>query len=261
MRRLHSTTSSRASLSPLRRYFPSSGASRTLLLPEVRSLADVGSTYIDDDSILLLVRNQTPPAPACPDRPAGRATRLLDDEPSRVYVPLLMRRWTIRARHVNASCHLSVVRTPAVLERFVGGWARTSVRGRGSGGVYSGRPEGLPERRRVGPSPLFPRRPALASRRASPTSTPLPVSPRGNTCILLFTDVFSGRAYKFAVSAADSRPKPPPTYWSTKRIPLFGVTGQPPVRHWAATLLQAVTRRVQASRRAKTRGERIQSQQ
>ena len=82
-------------------------------LSEVRALADKSRLYRDDDGILLLVRKLTPPDPACPDKPSGRAARLLHDEPTRIYVPLLMRPWIMHACHANASCHLGVARTPS----------------------------------------------------------------------------------------------------------------------------------------------------
>ena len=85
-------------------------------LSEVRSLAEKGRLYTDDDGILLLVRKLTPPAPVCPDKPGGRAARLLHDEPTRIYVPLLMRPWIMQACHANASCHLGVARTLSMLE-------------------------------------------------------------------------------------------------------------------------------------------------
>ena len=61
---------------------------RTLSLPGVRSstafvpdfLAHPESSYLlytDNDGIFLLVQNFTPPAPACPENPGGRAARHL----------------------------------------------------------------------------------------------------------------------------------------------------------------------------------------
>ena len=85
---------------------------------EVRSLADKRRLYADDDVILLLVRKSTPPAPVYPDKPGGRAARLLDDEPTQTYVPLNMRPWIMQACHANASCHLGVARALSMLERL-----------------------------------------------------------------------------------------------------------------------------------------------
>ena len=81
-------------------------------------LADRGCLCTDDDGILLLARKLTPLTPVCPDKPGGRAARLLDDEPTRIYVPLLMRPWMLQACHANASCHLGVARTFSMIERF-----------------------------------------------------------------------------------------------------------------------------------------------
>ena len=68
--------------------------------------------------MVLLVRKLTPPTPACPDKPGGRAARLLHDEPTRTNVALLMRQWIVHAFHANASCHLSAARTRFMLQRF-----------------------------------------------------------------------------------------------------------------------------------------------
>ena len=40
-------------------------------LSNVRSLADKGRLYTDDDGTLVLVRKLTPPAPVCPEKPAS----------------------------------------------------------------------------------------------------------------------------------------------------------------------------------------------
>ena len=88
-------------------------------LSEVRSLADKGRLCTDDDGIFLLVRKLTPPAPACADKLGGRAARLLDDEPTRIYVPpLVIRPGFMQASHAKASFHVGVARTLSMLERF-----------------------------------------------------------------------------------------------------------------------------------------------
>ena len=48
----------------------------------------------------------------------GSAAGLLNDEPIRIYVPLLMRPWIMQACHLTASCHLGTTRTLPMLERF-----------------------------------------------------------------------------------------------------------------------------------------------
>ena len=84
----------------------------------MRSLPEKGRFYTDDDGILLFVRKLTSPALVCPDKPGGRTARLLHDEPTRIYVPLLMRPWIMQACHANASCHLGVARALSILKRF-----------------------------------------------------------------------------------------------------------------------------------------------
>ena len=87
-------------------------------LSEVGCLSDKGRLCTDDDGILLLVWKFTPPAPVCPDKPGGRAARLLDDKPTRIYIPQLTRPWIMQECHANTSCHLSFARTFPMLERF-----------------------------------------------------------------------------------------------------------------------------------------------
>ena len=61
-------------------------------LSDIQELADKGRLHTtDDDDIVLFAHNPTPPAP--PDEPSseGRAACLLNDEPIRICVPLLMR--------------------------------------------------------------------------------------------------------------------------------------------------------------------------
>ena len=78
----------------------------------MRSLAEKGRLYTDDDGILLLVRKLTPPAPVCPDKPDGRG------DLTRICVPLVMRLWIMQSCHANASCHLGVARTLCMPESF-----------------------------------------------------------------------------------------------------------------------------------------------
>ena len=67
-------------------------------------------------------RNQPPPCSrswhakrACN---SVRVTRLLNDEPTRICVPLFMRPWIMQAYHVNVSCHIGVALALSMLERF-----------------------------------------------------------------------------------------------------------------------------------------------
>ena len=87
-------------------------------LSEVRCLAAKSRLYRDNDGILLIVRKLMPLTPPCPDKSGGRAARLLHDEPTRIYVPLLMRPWIMHVCHTNVSCHLGLARALSMLERF-----------------------------------------------------------------------------------------------------------------------------------------------
>ena len=51
---------------------------------------------------------------------------LLNDEPIRIYVLLLLRPWVMQACHSTATCHLGSTRTLRMLERFYW-WIRMSI--------------------------------------------------------------------------------------------------------------------------------------
>ena len=93
-------------------------------LSDIQELADKGRLHTTDDDFVLLVRKPTLP-PTSSDKPnsVARAACLLNDEPVRIYVPLLMRPWIMQACHSTTSCHLGTTRTLRMLERFVGGLA------------------------------------------------------------------------------------------------------------------------------------------
>ena len=76
---------------------------------ETQELAGKGRLHATDEDIVLLVRNQTPAHYSL--RRVGRAACLLGDEPTRIYVPLLMRPWIMQPCHATASCHLGTART------------------------------------------------------------------------------------------------------------------------------------------------------
>ena len=88
-------------------------------LSDINELADKDGLHITDDDIVLLVHNQTLP-PTRSDKPnsMGRAACWRHGEPSRIYVPLLMRPWIMQACHSTASCHLGTTRTLRMLESF-----------------------------------------------------------------------------------------------------------------------------------------------
>ena len=59
---------------------------------------------------------------------------------------------------------------------------------------------------------------------------PLPITPRGNSYILLFTDGFSRRADMYAVSAAEFTAEGTAGILVNKVHTSLGVSGQPPLR-------------------------------
>ena len=85
----------------------------------IQKLAGKGRLHTTDDDIVLLVRNLTLP-PTRSDKPnsVGRAACLLNDEPVRIYVPLLMRPWIMQACRSTASCHLGTTRTLRMPQRL-----------------------------------------------------------------------------------------------------------------------------------------------
>lgn len=93
-------------------YFPA------LTRPDTSNVLDIvnkGKLYAMDDDIFLLVRLPTPSPLPEPDQPSGHAARLLGNEPIRVYVPLLMRPWSMRACHTTVSCHLGITHSLCML--------------------------------------------------------------------------------------------------------------------------------------------------
>ena len=169
----------------------------------VEELASKGRLFTDDDGVTLLVRKLTPPRPPHPDRPGGRAARLLNDEPTRIYVPLLTRPWIMHACHADASCHLGVTRTLQMLERFfwwVGmevctrWWVRHCLK------CQARKTTRQTVRWPILSLPL-PNGPGISV--SVDYFGPLAVTPRGNSYILLFTDRFSRRADMYAVTGAE----------------------------------------------------------
>ena len=85
---------------------------------EVQELSTKGRLHTTDAGIVLLVRQPSPPPASDTQRPVGRTACLLNDEPIRIYVPLLMRPWVMQACHSTVSCLLGTERTLRMLERF-----------------------------------------------------------------------------------------------------------------------------------------------
>ena len=168
---------------------------------EIQQLAGKGRVHTTDEDIVLFVRNLNPAHYSL--RPAGRAACLLGDEPIRMYVPLLIRPWIMQARRSIASCHLGTARTLCMLERFywwiemsvcTRWWLRRCLK------CQARKTSQLTVRWPVISIPLPPG-PGIAV--SVDYFGPSPVTPRGNTYILLFTDRFSRRADMFAVTAAE----------------------------------------------------------
>ncbi|CAB1106230.1 unnamed protein product [Ectocarpus sp. CCAP 1310/34] len=132
-----------------------------------------------------------------------RTTRLPDTGVPRVYVPMLMRPWVLHACHTAASFHLGVHRTQRLLERFywwigldrsVRWWLRACL-------VCQARKTSRQTARWPVIAMPLPQGPGTVV--GVDYFGPLPVTAKGNSYILLFTDRFSRRADMFAVTAAE----------------------------------------------------------
>ena len=84
---------------------------------DILDLAAKGRLIQGDHDTILLVRNHIAVAPS-PDGPPARARRPPFDDSVRIHVPLLATPWIMHVCHVDASCHLGVMRTLKMLERF-----------------------------------------------------------------------------------------------------------------------------------------------
>ena len=154
-----------------------------------------------DHETILLVRGSA----AVASRPDGLPARLRwppFNDPVRIYVPLLARPWIMHACHADASCHLGVTRTLKMLERFywwVGMEACTKWWVRRRLKCQARKTSRETVRWPTFPIPL-PNSPGVAV--SVDYFGPLPITARGNSYILLFTDRFSRRADMFAVTTA-----------------------------------------------------------
>ena len=145
---------------------------------------------------------------------------MLNDEPVRIYVPLPMRPW-MQSCH-SATCHLGTTRTLRMLEPFywwVGlnvctlWWRRHCLKGQGR------KTSRLTVRRPIISMPLL-EGPGIAIN--VDYFGPLPVTPRGNTYILLFTDRFSRSTDLFPASAAEFTAEGTANILVNQCIPLWG---------------------------------------
>ena len=174
-------------------------------------------------TLVVFVRNPTPP-PTMSDKPnfVGRAACLVNDEPVRIYVPLLMRPWIMQACHLTASCHLGTTRTLRMLERFhcwIGinvctrWWLRHCLKCQARKN---------PRLTFCWPIISMPLSEGSGVAVSVDYFGPLPVTPRGNTYILLFTDRFSRRADMFPVIAAEFTAEGTTNILVNQYMPLWG---------------------------------------
>ena len=98
-------------------FFGDTPANQRPPLQDIRALADKGRLFTNKDGVTLLVRKPTA-QDSLLARPRGRAARLLNDEPIRVYVPMLMRPFVMQACHANTLCHLGAAKALSLLEHF-----------------------------------------------------------------------------------------------------------------------------------------------
>ena len=173
-------------------------------LSDIKELAGKGRLHTTDDDIVLLVRNPTLPSTRS-DKPnsVGRAACLLIDEPVRIYIPLPIRPWIMQGCHSTAFCHLGIMRTLGMLERFywwIGmnvctrWWLRHCLK------CQAWKTPRLTVCWPINSMPP-PECPDVAV--SVDYFGLLPVTPRGNTYILLFADRFNRRADMFPVTAAE----------------------------------------------------------
>ena len=177
---------------------------------DILDLAVKGRLIQGDYGTALFVRNPVTVASSPVDTPA-RLGRLPFNDPVRIYVPLLARPWIMHACHADASCHLGVTRTLKMLERFcwwVGmkvctkWWVRRCLKC-----------QARKTSRQTVRWPVLPIPPLNSPGVAVCVDYfgPLPITARGNSYILLFTDRFSRRADMLPLPRP--KPKAPQTSW------------------------------------------------
>ena len=84
---------------------------------DILDLAAIGRLIQGNHDTIFLVRNHIAVAPR-PDGPSTRVRRPLFNDSVHIHVPLLARPWIMQSCHTDASCHLGVMRTLKMLERF-----------------------------------------------------------------------------------------------------------------------------------------------
>ena len=183
--------------------------------PEITDIADLaakGRLLQGDHDSTLLVRKPI----------SGHRSRVPFDDPIRIYVPHLARPWIMHACHADASCHLGVTRTLKMLERFywwVGievctkWWVRCCLK-------CQARKTSCQTIRWPTLSIPLPNGPGISV--SVDYFGPLPITVRGKSYILLFTDPFSRRADMFTVTAAEFTAEGTANILVNRFIPLWG---------------------------------------
>ena len=192
--------------------------------PEITDIADLaakGRLLQGDYDSTLLVRKPITNA-LTPATLSGRRSRVPFDDPIRIYVPHLARPWIMHACHADAACHLGVTRTVKMLERFywwismevcTKWWVRRCLKCQAR----------KTSRQTIRWPTLFIRLPNGPGISVSVDYfRPLPITARGNSYILLFTDRFGRRADMFAVTAAEFTAKGTSNILVNRFIPLCG---------------------------------------
>ena len=188
---------------------------------DILDLAAKGRLIQGDHDTILLVRNHIAVA-SRPDGPRARFKRPPFNDFVRIYVPLLARPWIMHVCHADASCHLGVMRTLKLLERFywwVGMEACTKWWVRRCLKCQARKTSRQTVRWSVLPIPL-PNGPGVAV--SVDYFGPLPITARGNSYILLFTDRFSRRADMFTVTTAEFTAEGTANILVNRFIPLWG---------------------------------------
>ena len=188
---------------------------------DILDLAAKGRLIQDDHDTILLVRNHIAVA-SSPDGPPARVRRPPFNDSVRIYVPLLARPWIMHACHADASCHVGVMRTLKMFERFywwvcmevcTKWWVRRCLK------CQARKTSRQTVRWPVLPIPL-PNSPGVAD--SVDYSGPLPITARGNSYILLFTDHVSRRVDMFAVATAEFTAEGTANILVNRFIPLWG---------------------------------------
>ena len=217
----------------------------------MQELAGKSRLHTTHDDIVLLVRNPTLP-PTRSDKPnyVRRAACLLNDEPVRIYVPLPMCPWIMQACHSTASCHLGTTLTLCMLKRFYW-WIGMDVCTRWwLRHCFKCQARKTPQQTVRSPiiSMPLPEGPGVAV--YFDYFGPLPVTPRGNTYIMLFTDRFRRRADMVPATAAEFATEVTANILVNQYIPLWGGGAHHTLGQRTAVLLQAFASCISAVGRA-----------